>query len=306
MKPSSSNRNRLLLAVGIVGFLLLSTLMFTVPEGSAAVVTRFGAPVRVHRNAGLHFKMPSPFEQVYIRDARRRLSRTRLSESLTRDKKNVILVTYTVWKLDDPVKFLQAVGDIPGAEEKLDGIVSNAKNAVLGNYDFSALVSRTPAQQKIDKIENDMTSQIKAEAKNRYGIDVLEIGLQRLALPEENVRAVFDQMRAERAQFAARFKAEGDKRATQIRAEADLTAARLTAEGKQKSEEIRGRAEAAAAGIYAKAHKQDPNFYRFTRSLDSMQKIVGDQSTVVLDTQSPPFNVLKNPSINPPAQRGGR
>lgn len=292
---------RLVIAVFIVGFLMLSTLCFTVPEGSVAVVTRFGAPVRVADSAGLHFKLPTPFEGVYLRDARRRLTRTRLSESLTRDKKNVVLVTYTVWKLAEPVKFLQAVGDIAGAEEKLDGIVINAKNAVLGNYDFDALVSQNPQNQKIDAIEADMTQQVQTEAKNRYGIEVMQVGLQRLALPEDNLKAVFNQMRAERSQFAAKFQAEGDKKAAEIRADADLTAARLTAEGAQKSEEIRGRAEAGAAAIYAKAHKTDPNFYRFTRSLESMKKIIGDQSTVVMDTDSAPFNVLKNPQINAPA-----
>ena len=271
------------------------------PEGSVGIVTRFGAPIRVSQNAGLHFKLPVPFEQVYLRDARLRLTRTRLSESLTRDKKNVVLVTYTAWRLADPVKFLQAVGDVPGAEEKLDGIVINAKNAVLGNYPFEALVSQNPADQKIDAIEGDMTKQIQTEARDRYGIEVVQVGLQRLALPEDNLKAVFNQMRAERSQFAAQFQAQGDKRASEIRADADLSAARLTAEGAQKSEEIKGRAEAQAAAIYANAHKTDPNFYRFTRSLDSLKKIMGDQSTVVMDTDSAPFNVLKNPQIGPSA-----
>lgn len=164
---------RLTIAALIVGFLMLSTLCFTVPEGSVGVVTRFGTPVRVADQVGLHFKLPTPFEQVYLRDTRRRLTRTRLSESLTKDKKNVALVTYTIWKLADPVKFLQAVGDIPGAEEKLDGIVINAKNAVLGNYNFDALVSQNPADQKIDAIETDMTKQVQVEARNRYGIEVM-------------------------------------------------------------------------------------------------------------------------------------
>jgi len=230
-----------------------------------------------------------------ILDARRRVSQTALSETLTKDKKNVIMVTYTIWQVAHPVRFIQAAGDIPGTESKLDGVVTNAKNAILGNYDFSALVSRNPNEQKLDQIENDMLREVKNDAESRYGIRVVKVGFQRLALPEANVKFVFDQMRAERAQYAARFKAEGEKEASRIMSDTDLAVARLKAEGTQRAEEIRGKAEAEAAAIYASAHKLDPKFYRFLRSLDSMERMLDGQSTVVLDTDSAPFNVLKKP-----------
>ena len=102
-------------------------------------------------------------------------------------------------------------------------------------------------------------------------------------------------LKAERAQYAAKFRAEGEKEAAEIRADTDLEAAKLRAEGEEKAEEIRGNAEAEAAKIYASAHQLDPEFYKFLRSLDSMDKMLGKNSTVVLDTDTPPFSVLKNP-----------
>lgn len=280
--------------------ILLSSMLFSLPEGRVAVITRFGAPVRVYKHAGLHMKLPPPFERSYELDARRRLYETRLTETLTRDKKNVVLVTYTVWRVseteDDPVRFVQAVGSIEGAESKLDGVVTNAKNGVLGNHDFAELVSSEAGEQRLDEIEAEMLADVKQEARLRYGIDVIQIGLQRLALPEANIPDVFDQMKAERAQYAARFRAEGDKEAARVRAETDLETAKLRAEGKEKAETIRGDAEAEAANIYAAAHKLDPGFYRFLRSLDSMEKMLDENSTLVLDTDSPPFDVLKNPN----------
>lgn len=291
-------------AAVIIGVILLSSMLFGLPEGSVAVITRFGAPVRVYEQAGLHIKLPIPFEQNYILDARRQLYETRLTETLTRDKKNVILVTYTIWKVsaqkvpDDPIRFLQAVGTLENANSKLDGVVTNAKNAVLGNYDFSALVSNKPEEQKLDQIEEQMLADVREEALNRYGIDVIQVGMQRLALPEENVAYVFDQMRAERKQYAERFRAEGEREASNIRSETDLQVAKLRAEGSQKAEEIRGDAEADAARIYTAAHTLDPGFYRFLRSLDSLETMMGQSTTVVLDTDSPPFDVLKQPGMS--------
>lgn len=283
------------IAIAVVLIILLSSVVFSVPEGRMAVITRFGAPVRVYKQAGLHLKLPAPFERTYMLDARRRLYETRLTETLTRDKKNVILITYAVWQISDAVRFLQAVGSIAGAEAKLDGVVTNAKNAVLGNYDFAALVSKHPQEQRLDQLENEMLQDVSAEARLRYGINVAQIGLLRLALPEENIQYVFDQMKAERAQYAARFRAEGEKEAARVRAETDLEVAKLRAEGKEEAEKIRGNAEAEAAKTYASAHRLDPEFYRFVRSLDSLEKMLGENSTVVLDTDSPPFDVLKSP-----------
>jgi len=294
-------RIRLYLALALGLAILLSSVAFCVTEGRVAVVTRFGAPVRVYSDAGLHLKWPLPFEQVNILDARERVSQTQLTETLTRDRKNIIMVTYSIWKIADPIKFMQAVGDTSGAEMRLDGVVTNAKNAILGNYDLSALVSDVPGEQKIDDIENDMLTGVQDEARYRYGIELMKVGIQRLALPEANSRYVFDQMRAERAQYAARYRAEGEEAASKIKADTDLKVAELRAEGAQKSEEIRGTAEAEAARIYASAHKLDPEFYRFIRSLDSMNKILGDKSTIVFDTNSAPFDILKSPDL-----KGGR
>ena len=176
-------------AVAVVIAVLLSSVLFTVPEGQVAVVTRFGAPVRVYQDAGLHAKLPVPFERAYVLDARCRLYETRLAETLTRDKKNVILVTYTLWRISDPVRFLQAVGSIAAAEAKLDGVVTHAKNAILGNYDFAALVASNPQEQKLDEIEaNNMLAEVREEAQRRYGAGGVQVGLQRLALPTKNVR----------------------------------------------------------------------------------------------------------------------
>ncbi|TET78975.1 protease modulator HflC, partial [candidate division TA06 bacterium] len=130
----------------IVGFIVVSLLWlwassFQLRVGEVAVVTRFGDPRRIVEESGLYFKLPVPIERAVILDARRRVYETRFAETLTKDKKNVILSSYIVWAVGDPLKFIQAVGTLETAEVKLDGMVSNAKNAVMGKYELSSLVS---------------------------------------------------------------------------------------------------------------------------------------------------------------------
>jgi membrane protease subunit HflC len=115
-----------------------------------------------------------------------------------------------------------------------------------------------------------------------------------VALPEENVRAVFDQMRAERRQFAAKFEAEGEREASAIRSEAELEAARIRARGAEEQARIRGKAAAEVARIYADANRINPELYRFTRSLESLDKLVTANTSLILRTDSEPFSLLQS------------
>jgi membrane protease subunit HflC len=287
---------RWLVTTAAVTAIMASSLLFALREGQVAVVTRLGAPRAVLSDAGLHWKLPWPLERVHALDGRRRLFDSRFAETLTGDKKNIILRTFVVWSIAEPLTFLQAIGDIPTADDRLDGLVTNAKNGVLGRHELSSLVSTEPGRLQIAQIEEAVLNEVAATARERFGIRVHQVGLSRLGLPPENVRAVLDQMRAERAQYAARHRAEGERDAAAIRAQAEVEAATLRAEGQRKAAEIRGRAEAEAARVYAEAHRRDPEFYRFLRSLETLKTLLGRRATVILRTDAPPFDVLEGGS----------
>jgi modulator of FtsH protease HflC len=269
-----------------------SSVLFTVREGSVAVVTRLGAPQRTTTVAGLNAKLPWPLERAYVLDVRARVFTSRFVETLTRDKKNIVLQAFVVWSVGDPLIFLQSIGELRPAEERLDALVTNAKNAVLGRYDLAALVSTDPARLKVDEVEGAILHDVEATSRERFGIRVQQVGLNRLGFPPENTRFVLEQMRVERAQYAARHRAEGEREAADIRSQTDLEVARIRAEAKQKAAEIRGRADAEAARIYADAHRRDPDFYKFVRSLDSLKTLLGRRSTVILRTDASPFDLL--------------
>jgi modulator of FtsH protease HflC len=283
----------------IVGVLALGAIVFeatgiVVGEGQAVLVTRFGRPLRAATQPGLHWKLPWPIDRAVWLDMRRRVYETGHTEMLTRDKKNLIARTFVVWRIGDPLAITQAIGAASGAEGKLDGLLTNAAIGTLGGHDLSALVSTNPADLQVDQIESELLASTAPVALRSYGVVIEQIRLERIALPEANVEAVFEQMRAERRQFAAKFQAEGEREASRIRSEAELEAARITAKGAEEEARIRGESAAKVAKIYGDAHRVDPDLYRFTRSLESLDKLVTGSTSLVLRTDSEPFSLLQN------------
>ena len=263
-----------------------------VSEGNSAIVVRLGNPARVLDTPGLYFTLPWPIEEIVTVDRRRRTFQTQHTEMLTKDKKNVVLVSFVIWSVSDPLKFFQSIGDIETADDKLNGLVTNAKIGVLGKYELSALASTDTTLLKAKEIEAELLTQTQTLASEQYGIEIQHIGFSRLSLPKENIRAVFQQMRAERKKFAVEFRAKGEEEASRIRATTDTEVATIEAKMTQEVAEITGEAEAQAAKIYADAHSQDPDLYRFIRSLDTLEEVIGPKSTLILRTDAAPFDVL--------------
>jgi modulator of FtsH protease HflC len=283
----------------MVGTLALVAIAFSatavvVREGESVLITRFGRPLRTASDSGLHWKLPWPIDRAVRLDMRRRVYETGHTEMLTRDKKNIIVRTFVVWRIGDTLAFVQAIGEQGGAEAKLDGLLTNAAIGTLGRHDLSALVSTTPEDLQVDQIESELLASAAPLAMNSYGVAIEQVRIERIALPEENVTAVFQQMRAERRQFSAKFQAEGEREASRIRSEADLEAAQIRAKGAEEEARIRGESAAQVAKIYADAHRIDPALYRFTRSLDSLGMLVGGNTSLILRTDSEPFSLLES------------
>lgn len=284
---------RALIAVVVVAILGFAMGSFQVAGNESAVLTRFGSPVRTLTEPGLYGKWPWPIDTVHRFDARLTFHETRLSEALTRDKRNVILPVWIAWRIAEPLKFLQSLGTPAAAPTKLDNLATSARNALLGRTDFSELVSTDPAKLKLADLERQLADVIRPQALSAFGIAIEQAGFKRIALPEANTLYVFERMKAERGQYAARFRAEGRREAEELRARSDAERTVLLAEAQRFAEETRGKAEADAARIYADAHGQDPKFYTFLRELETLRKVTKDNTTLILDTDSAPFNQLK-------------
>ena len=281
-------------AVFLVAVLAVYSMTVQVPEGFNAVVTRFGRPLedRLATSAGLHWKLPYPIEQSHQIDMRRRIFNTPYTATFTRDRKNIILLDYVVWRVEKPLLFLQAVGTPEAAEQKLTGMVADKKNYHMGNYDLASLVSTDSADIKAEEIEALVLRDIQGPALEKFGIQVEQVGIKRIAYPEENMSAVLDQMRAERRSEAGELRAMGEKEAQRIRDEAVVKSEEILRQGREEAGKILGRAEKDAAEIYARAHRLDPEFYVFWRSLQAIRKTLGSKATVILRNDEGPFKAL--------------
>ena len=277
--------SRLIFALLVVVALAALGSAFVVDATEYAVVTRFGRPVRTYTTPGLRFRLPL-VDQVVRLDARLLMTEPPAAEYLTLDKKNVVARTFLTWRLDDPVRYLQTVLVRDAAEARLAAVTSSEIGAAFGSVSFDALVSTDPDKMRLGAILDEVERRVRDTAARDYGINLVSLGVERLAFPQQNEASVFQRMRAERQRIARQFRSEGEEQSLRIRAEADRERARLLAEAERKAAEIRGQAEAEAAHIYADALAADPDFYRFVRTLEAYDKIIDKDTTVILPTDS--------------------
>lgn len=278
-----------LIVAAIIGFFGFT---YKVNEGQCAVVTRFGAPRAEITQAGLYPRLPWPFENVSVYDSRKQYMDSGYLETLTHDKKNIIMQTYAIWSIADPLKYYTSVGDAALAEKYLGDLITNSKNGTMGSYDLRALVSMAEDDIKIGDIEKRMMEDVSGQALEQYGIQVHDLHIKRLGLPSTNVRSVFTQMQAERQKYIDQLLAEGDRDAKIIRSEADAEVARIIAEGREEAALINAMTEQEVAEIYAEAHTKDPELYKFLRKLAAVEASVDEDTVMIVKTDTPPFDVL--------------
>ncbi|HEY0256693.1 MAG TPA: protease modulator HflC [Candidatus Methylacidiphilales bacterium] len=290
---------RLIVVFAVIAVLLGFMIGFQVRQTEQVVVTRLGQPVRVIAEPGLYAKFPWPIETVNRVDIRLNFYEVRLSEALTRDKRNLIAPAFVAWAVTDPLKFLEAIGSSENAESKIDSLVSSAENTLLGTYDFKQLVSADPNDIKLPEIEAKLTASVNQQAQASYGISIEQVGIERVTLPEANTLSVFERMRAERAQFAEQYLAEGRQQADAIKAQTDTQKTVILAEAQKNAEIKRGEAEAEAARIYNQAQNQGPDLYLLLREIETLKKTLKENTTLVLDAKAPPFFLLKSDSPDP-------
>src|ERR1700759_1648730 len=211
--------NKKLLIALAAAVLLASLSLYTVSETEFALITQFGRPVRTITDAGLHAKW---FFQTALRfDKRLRIYNPAPSEFLTRDKKNLVIENYVAWRIEDPSRFVQSVGDVPSAEMRLHDIIWSGLSAAFGNEDLDALVSTDKEKLQGTSILESITAGSYPAAFQKYCISIEDVRIKRLNLPEQNKQNVFARMRAQRGRIAMQYRAEGEEQALAIRANAD-------------------------------------------------------------------------------------
>jgi len=278
-----------LLIVIIVAILFLANLsLFIVDETKQAIVLQFGKPIRAINEPGLSWKIPFIQNVVFFED-RLLVYDAAPTEIITKDKKTLIVDNYARWRIIDPLKFLQTVRDLNGAQTRLDDIIYSELRVDLGLFDMSEIVSerREGIMGRVTEISN--------EKANTYGIEIVDVRIKRVDLPPENEKYIFDRMRAERERIAKQYRAEGQEESAKIIAETEREKTVILAEAYKTAQTLKGEGEAESIRIYAESFNQDPEFYKFYRTLEAYRETFKDKTTVLLSTDSEFLKYLTKP-----------
>jgi membrane protease subunit HflC len=275
---------------GFAVLLLLWATFFSIRETEFGLVTQFGRPLYTVTDAGLHAKWP--FQTILRFDRRLRIYNPRPSEFLTRDKKNIVIENYVAWRIEDPNRFVQTVGDATAAEMRLHDIIWSGLSAAIGGRDLDTLVSTSPDKIQATAMLDQLTAATDRAALDQYGLSVIDVRIKRLNLPEQNKQSVYARMRAERERIARQYRAEGEEQALSIRADADRQKEEILSAAYRDAEKLRGEGDAQATKIYGAAYSKNPRFYKLVRTLESYKKVLDDKTTVIMSSDSELLRVL--------------
>ena len=268
--------------IAIVG---LST-VFTVDETRQVVILQFGEPVRIIKTPGLYFKLPAPLQVAQRFDDRLLEYDVAPEEILSKDKKSLIVDNYVRWRITDPLLFLQTVQTEPIAKTRIDDIVYSELRRELGTHNMSEIIT-----ERRELIMEKVTRE-SATATKPYGIEVVDVRLKRVDLPQNNEQSIYRRMQAERIRQANKFRSEGEEESQKIKASTDKDKTIILATAYKEAEEVKGEGEAKAVDIYARAFSKDPDFYEFYRTLETYKIILDKKTTLVLPTNSKLFDIL--------------
>jgi membrane protease subunit HflC len=304
---------------------------YTVDQTEQVVVTQFGRPVGEPINsnkndgdgAGLHFKIP--FVQQANRFEKRILEWDGApSEMTTRDKLYVVVDTFARWRIVDPLVYFQSLRDERSAMSRIDDIIGSETRNVIARHDLIELVrsdkTRKPEQDAtlaeasatvgtlppIQFGREELEREILAAAAPKmgiWGIELLDVRFKRVNYKEGVIEKIYDRMISERMQIAERFRSEGAGEAAKIDGRREKDLQRIQSDAYRKVQEIKGTADAKASEVYARAYASSPvaaDFYTFLQTLDTYQKTLGSDSTMVLTTDSDFFRLLKR--VDPAAK----
>jgi membrane protease subunit HflC len=187
---------------------------------------------------------------------------------------------------------VETVGDPVAAEMRLHDIVWSGLAAALGAVDLDSIVSVRREAAEAARLQDLVSSAAERAALAQYGIQVVDVRIKRLNLPEQNKQSVFARMRAERERIARQYRAEGEEQALGIRADADRQREEILSAAYREAEKIKGEGDAESTRVYSQAYSRNPRFYKLLRTLEAYKKILDDKTTAILSSDSELLKVL--------------
>jgi membrane protease subunit HflC len=274
--------------------LLLGSCFVVIDVTEYGVLMRFGRVVRVVAEPGLHVKRPYPFETVTRLDKRLFTFKPAIAEYLTEDKKNLVVHSLVTWRIAAPERFLASVGVRAVAEGRLADLVLAKIGAVVGSYPSSALIVPGGQSSEFERLIGQIVVETGAAALATYGVELVDVRLRQLSLPEQNRANVFARMQAERGKIAMQYRSEGEREFKKVIALAEREKTRMMAEAYREAEHMKGEGDAQASQIYAEAFSQNRQFYKFLRTLQAYEKFLDANTTIFFPADAEIFQSLNS------------
>jgi membrane protease subunit HflC len=303
------------LAVVVIAFAFITawSTFYTVAETEQVVITQFGEPIgKPIDEPGLHVKLPF-VQEVNVFDKRWLEWDGSANQVPTRDKKYIWVDTYARWRIADPLRFFQRLRDERSAQSRLDDIVDGETRNVIANHDLIEVVRSSNRPFELGDAAQDVISEEAAVAVQHgrekitrmilerasavmpdYGIEMVDVRIQRINYIDTVQAKVFDRMISERKRIADRYRSEGQGKSAEIRGRKERELKKIESEAYRKSQEIMGKADAEATTIYAGAYGRAPELYRFLRTMETYRSTVDAKSTLVLSTDGDLFRYLQS------------
>ncbi len=251
-----------------------------------AIVVQLGKPVRTVTEPGLKFKIP--FIQDVIKFDKRLLDYDSDPQPVvTRDKKTLVIDNFAKWRIVEPLTFYEAFRTEQAARPRLDDIIYSELRVDLGQHDLSEIISKTRMEimATVTKASNEKALE--------YGIEIVDVRIKRADLPEQNEKAVFARMQAERGREAKRYRSEGAEAAQKVRSLAEKEKEILLAQAYKTQQQLMGEGDATAFRIYGEAYGQDADFFEFVRSMEAYKKVLNKDTLLVLTPESEFFKYIQ-------------
>jgi len=291
--------------VAFLVFVVLMSALFTVQETEQVVLTQFGRPVgKPITKPGLKLKMP--FVQTVHAFEKRFLEWDGAPNQIpTKDKRFIWVDSYARWRITDPLLFFQRLHDERGAQSRLDDILDGETRNTIAKHELIDLVRSTnrpfvvaediaelgepEAAERVEFGRDKLTAEVLQNARRRtgdLGIEILDFRIKQINYVDEVRQEVYARMISERKRIAERYRSEGAGEAARIAGEKERQLRVIESEAYRTAQEIRGKADAAAADIYAAAYNRDPDFYRFLKSMGTLEESFDSDSVLLLSTDS--------------------
>ncbi|HEX3696502.1 MAG TPA: protease modulator HflC [Polyangia bacterium] len=302
-------------AILIVVVATLASTFYSVSETEQVVITQFGEPIgQAVTAAGLHVKVPFA-QDVNVFDKRWLEWTGNPNQIPTRDKKYIWVETYARWRIANPLLFFQRLRDERGAQSRLDDIIDGDTRNVIANHNLIEVVRvSNRAFERAEDVEDVMEAEAMRQVElgrdkitrlileraskvmPDYGIELVDVQIQRVNYIETVQAKVFERMISERKRIADRHRSEGQGKSAEIRGKKERELKVIESEAYRKTQEIMGRGDAEAAEIYASAYNRDRDLYRFLRTMDTYRTTIDKNSWLVLSTDTDVFRYLQSTS----------